>query len=228
MILALASTSPIQILYKALAILVGVVVVFIAFEPVVTRSATATDNFIVQQEILAEISLTLGTTTVEMVSSIGGVTGGTATGTNTAVVRANSGYTITLAFENSPAMLGDNTASGAILNYATAGAEPDYDFVASTSANFAYTVASSPSADLDPSFKDGTGVCGGGGTAYTANKCWQGPSVTPYTVINRSTDTGTGTATTTFTFVINVPNNPSPAVPADFYTATATLTATTQ
>lgn len=224
--LALAPAT--QVLYRAIAVTIVIAFIFVIFEPVVSRSATASDDFTIQQEILAEISLTLGTTTVAMNGAIGGVTGGTATGTNYAVVRANSGYTITLEFENDPAMLGDNTGSTGILDYSPVGAQPDYDLVASTSATFAYTVASEPSADLAPAFKDGVGSCGTGGTAYTANKCWQGPSATPYTVVNRSTHTGTGTATTTFTFVINVPNNPSPAVPADFYTATATLTATTQ
>jgi hypothetical protein len=219
----------VQVLYKAIALTAGMTLLFVVFEPVVTNSATESDDFIVTQEILAEISLTLGTTTVQMTGPIGGVTGGTATGTNYAVVRANSGYTITLEFENSPAMLGDNTASQSILNYApVGGAQPDFEFIASSSAVFAYTVASEPSADLAPAFKDGVGTCGTGGTGYTPNRCWQGPSTTPYTVISRSTDTGTGSATTTFTFVVDVPNGPVPAVPADFYTATATLTATTQ
>lgn len=224
----LAIAPATQVLYRAIAITVGVALLFVIFEPVVSRSATATDDFTVQQEILAEISLTLGTTTVQMNGAIGGLTGGTATGTNYAVVRANSGYTITLEFENDPAMLGDNLGGTGIVDYDPAGGQPDYDLVASTSATFAYTVASDPVADLADAFLDGTGTCGTGGTNYTANKCWQGPSVTPYTIIDRSGDTGTGSATTTFTFVVNVPNNPSPSVAADFYTATATLTATTQ
>ncbi|MFN3188333.1 MAG: hypothetical protein ACK42D_02195 [Candidatus Paceibacteria bacterium] len=226
MMLAQAS----QVLYKALALTAGLLLLFVLFEPVVTRSApaSATDDFTIHQEILAEISLTLGTTTVQMTGPIGGVTGGTATGTNYAVVRANSGYTITLEFENNPAMLGDNTGSTGILNYSPVGAQPDYDFVPSTSAVFAYTVSSEPLADLAPAFKDGVSSCGTGGTDYTPNRCWQGPSTSPYTVIDRSTNTGTGSATTTFTFVVNVPNNPVPFVPADFYTATATLTATVQ
>ncbi len=224
--LALAPAT--QVFYRAIAVTIGFALLFVLFEPVVSRSATATDDFTVQQEILAEISLTLSTTTIEMDGAIGGVTGGTATGTNYAVVRANSGYTITLEFENDPAMLGDNTASTGIVNYDPAGGQPDYDLLASTSATFAYTVASDPSTDLADAFLDGAGTCGTGGTDYTANKCWQGPSTVAYTVVDRSTSTGTGSATTTFTFVVNVPNNPVPAVPADFYTATATLTATTQ
>jgi hypothetical protein len=226
--LAIAKAHATSVFYNALAFTVGVVLLFVVFEPIVTRSASATDDFTVQQEISAEISLTLSTTTVSMVGAIGGVTGGTATGTNYAVVRANSGYTITLAFENNPAMLGDNTAGTGIVNYDPSGAQPDYTLAASTSATFAYTVASDPSTDLADAFLDGAGTCGTGGVDYTADRCWQGPSTTAYTVVDRSTSTGTGSATTTFTFVVNVPNNPNPAVAADFYTATATLTATTQ
>jgi hypothetical protein len=215
-------------LQKATVFLIVLSFLYILFEPVVIRSAPAFDDaeFTVTQEILSEISLTLGTTTVEMTGSIGGILGGTATGTNYAVVRSNSGYTMTIEFGNNPAMLGENTASTGIRDYQPVGAEPDYNFIASTSAVFAYTVASEPSADLDDSFKDSAGVCGSG--TYNANRCWQGPSTTPYQVIDRATSTGTGSATTTFTFVVNVPTNPVPAVPADFYTATATLTATVQ
>jgi len=215
---------------RSVVVVLSLALAFVLMEPVVTFSATAleTADFTVTQEITGELSLVLGTTTVLMAGAIGGVVGGHATGTNYAVVRSNSGYTLSIQFENSPAMLGNNLGSDSIANYDPATAEPDYSFIASTSAVFAYTVASLPEADLVTSFKDDGGACGGAGEDYTANKCWQGPSTTPYVVVDRETGTGLGSATTTFTFVINVPENPVPSVPADFYTATATLTATAQ
>jgi hypothetical protein len=215
---------------KAIVLFIVAISLFILGEPMVTRSAAFdAEQFIITQEILGEISLTLSTTTVEMTGPIGGVLGGTATGTIDAVVRSNSGYTMTIEFDNDPAMLGDNTGSDSIKDYIPVGAEPDFSLQASTSATFAYTVAANPAADMDASFKDnGTSACGGANTGTLVNTCWQGPSTSPYQVIDRSTGTGLGSATTTFTFVLNVPNNPLPAVPADFYTATATLTATVQ
>lgn len=219
-----------EIFYKVIIIFLVALLLFMISEPVVTFSASSSEQgkFIVTQEITGELSLTLGTTTVEMTGSIGGVVGGNATGTNYAVITANSGYILTIAFENNPAMLGDNLASGSIVDYDPATSEPDFNMIASTSAVFAYTVASDPSADLDSSFKDNSTACGVGGTNYTANRCWQGPSTSAYTVVDRSSGTGSGTATTTFTFVVNVPANPVPTLPADTYTATTTLTATIQ
>lgn len=216
-------------IFKTTVLCILGIFLFVLGEPMVTRSAAFdSDQFIITQEILGEISLTLEKPEVEMAGALGGVLGGTATGTIYAVVRSNSGYVMTIEFDNDPAMLGDNTGSDGIRDYAPAGGEPDFNFTASTSATFAYTVASEPAADLDTSFKDNTSACGGVATGFTPNRCWQGPTTVPYQVIDRDTGTGLGSATTTFTFVVNVPNNPSPAVPADFYTATATLTATVQ
>jgi hypothetical protein len=199
---------------------------FPCFEPIVSHAATSIFN--VRQQITGEISFLVSATNTTMVGVLGGVTGGTATGTAYAVVQTNqaTGYTMDISFENSPAMLGEVTGSTAIRNYGSS-TEPTYGFFASTSAVFAYTVSASTTSDLDQSFKNDGATCNAG-SGFTANTCWQGPTSTSnYRIISRSTSASAG-ATTTLTFKVNVPNNPSPALQSDFYTATATLTALTQ
>jgi len=191
-------------------------------------AASATDTFTIRQEITDEISFLVPAADVTMVSNIQGVTGGHATGTTYAVVRSNSnsGYTMDISFSNGPAMRGETTLSQAIRDYGVAGAEPTFAFNASTAAQFAYTVAASTTADLDPSFLDNGTTCNTG-AGFTANACWKGPATTTFRIVNRTTSAPTG-ATTSLTFRVTVPSNPSPTVDEDFYTATATLTATNQ
>jgi hypothetical protein len=224
------TTQITHITKTAVAATVVTIMVFWLMEPAVLRSAPATDNetFTIHQTITDEISLAVASSSLNMSGPIGGLLGGTATGTNEVYVQSNKGYTLDIRFSGSPAMRGDNLNSDSIRDYDPATANPDFNFIASTSATFAYTVASSPSADLVGAFLDNSSACGTGGTTYTANRCWQGPSTSDYTVVSRALSTGDSAATTTFTFVVNVPNGPVPSVPADFYTATATLTATTQ
>lgn len=130
-----------------------------------------------------------------------------------------------ISFSNSPAMMGDVTGSTAIGDYGTT-SEPTFGFFASTSAVFAYNIANIPSSALDQSFKNNGSSCNDGGS-YTANTCWMGPSTTPFRIVN-SAVAATAGATTTLQFRVNVPNNATPGVVQDTYTATATLTATTQ
>ncbi len=204
---------------------------FWIFEPTMGHAAaSATDTFIITQEITDEISFATLAADVTMVGPIQGVSGGAATGTTFAVVRSNSnsGFNMTIAFTNNPAMRGDTTLSTAIRNFATSSSmvEPSFLFTSSSSAQFGYTVAASTTSDLDPSFQNNGTICNAG-SSYTANRCWMSPSTTAFRIINRSTSAPTG-ATTTITFNLQVPQNPSPAVDEDFYTATATLTATNQ
>ncbi len=198
-------------------------------EPIATRAAaSATDTFTIRQEITDEITFQTAAADVTMVGSIQGVSGGQATGTTYAVVRSNSssGFTIDIAFDNNPAMLGETTGNTSIRNYGVPGAEPTYGFNASTSAQFAYTVSASTTSDLDPSFLNNGSACNTG-AGFNANTCWKGPSTSNFRIVNRSTSAPSG-ATTTLTFRVLVPSNPVPGVDEDFYTATATLTATNQ
>lgn len=212
-------------LLQITALFVAGILLFISFEPVVVRSATDSEEFTVSQEITEEVSITLSTTTVTMVGPIAGFTGGTATGTLGVSILSNTGYNVTLAFDNSPAMLGETSGNTGILNYTPGAGTPTYSFATGTSAYFGYSVHAQTQSDLVAAFLNNGSACGSG--SQTLGRCWKAPSTTPFTIMDRATSALAG-ATSTITFVVRVPNNPSPALDADWYTATATLTATTQ
>ena len=205
-----------------------VIATFVVFEPVVSRAAT--DTFVITQTFADEISFSTIADDVSMVGSINGLTGGFATGTTYAVVKTNDadGYNMTIAFSTTTAMQGDTTDSE-IANYtpATPGTA-DFAWVANGSGNaaeFGYTVSASTTADIDLSFKDNGTICGAGG-ADVLNKCWMNPSTTAETIMNRTSGAAATGATTTIKFKVSVPSNSNPALEADNYIATATLTAT--
>ena len=218
----------------ATAVFTACIMLFMLAEPTVGRgaSASSTDTFTIRQQITDEISFLVPAADVTMVGALNGLTGGQASGTTFFVVRSNSnsGYTVDIAFSNSPAMRGEFTNSTAIRNYGSS-TEPTFNFFSSTSAQFGYTVSASTTADLDQSFLDnGSTVCNQPAGADTggAASCWMGATSTNnYRIINRATPAGDG-ATTSMTFRVQLPSSPSPAVDEDFYTATATLTATNQ
>jgi hypothetical protein len=221
-----------SILFTVAAIMCSILL-FMAAEPSVSRGASAstTDTFTIRQQITDEISFVVPATDVTMVGTIAGVTGGQATGSTQFAVRSNSnsGYTVDISFLNSPAMRGEATLSQAIRNYMSTTTEPTYSFNSSTSAMFGYTVSASTTSDLDPSFLDnGSNACNtGAADTGTVATCWMAPSTTNFRIINRST-AATTSATSTLTFRVVVPSNPVPGVEEDYYTATATLTATNQ
>lgn len=212
---------------------------FFLLEPTVGQAVDSQD-FTIRQQITDQISFTVEPGNVTMAGTIQGLTGGNATGTTYAIVQTNSatGYTMSISFADNgteQAMLGETTNSEAIRDYASttapASTEPDLLFTASSSSMFAYTVGSttdgSATADLDDSFKDDGSNCNQGGGSFTFNRCWKSPTTSAYQIVDRSTSAPNG-ATTTIQFRVHVPNAPNPTLDSDWYTATATLTATNQ
>lgn len=212
--------------------LILLIATFFIVEPQVGIGQVNSGPFTIKQTILSEISFLVNAANVTMTGSLNGITGGTANGTTTAVVQTNSntGYEMTIAFFNNGSaqtMQGDVTDSDAIRDYPSLAGQPTFMFsTASTSAVFAYRVSASNSSDLDPSFLNNGSVCNSGST-FTADRCWMEPTTTTFQIIDR-TSAATAGATTTINFRVHVPNNPSPALVADVYTATATLTAINQ
>lgn len=216
----------------ALGIALGaaLMLMYLALEPAVSRAITT--EFTVSQEITGEVSFaSVSSTTLTLTPAIASITGGTSTGATQVVVTTNNqpGYTMDIRFASATAMYG-HTQGGEIDNYPET-STPDYDFdIPANTAGFAYSVSASRTGgvgtgDLDQTFLDnGAGTCATG-SADTYGQCWLSPSTTDERIIDSATDVPTSGSTSTISFQLVVQPNPSPAIPADTYTATATLTA---
>lgn len=211
--------------------------VFFFAEPAITHGQADTATFTVSQQITDATSFLVAPVDVTTSGSIDGVTGGNASGTTDFVVQSNNatGYFVNIDFfDNGTAetMLGDITASESIRDYGPAGGlgEPDYGYTASTAAQFAYTVTSLTGSDTDQSFLNNGAACNAGASqngATPATKCWMEPDVTNFRIVDRGNSALTG-ATSTIEFDITVPSAPVPALSAEGYTATVTLSLFTQ
>ncbi|MEN9920588.1 MAG: hypothetical protein RL538_481 [Candidatus Parcubacteria bacterium] len=198
---------------------------FFIVEPQMSHGATTGDTR-VRQTIIGETSLVVDPT-VDMSSSISGLTGGNATGTAQMVITSNNaaGYYVEIDwFDNAGAhaMRGDEDGGAEIRDFVDNAGEPQYNFTASTAAQFAYAVYSSTTLDTDPSFlNNGSNTCNTGST-QTVGKCWRAPSTSPFRIVDRSSAATDG-ATSTIYFKVNVPSGANPTPTAQTYTATATL-----
>lgn len=225
-------TSTTQALCAGLLTVAVLMASFFVIEPTVGQ-AVDSNPFTIKTTITDEISFLTQPANVTATSAINGITGGTANGSTTAVVRTNSftGYEMFITFANNAtdnAMLGDVSDNQSIRDYPASGGEPTFLFsTASTSAVFGYTVSAADDTDLDQSFLDDGSSCNDLGGSYTLDRCWMEPMTSSFQIIDRTSAAATG-ATTTIHFRVHVPNNPSPSLVADIYTATATLTALNQ
>ncbi len=217
-------------LVTALLIMVLLAMSFFSFEPTVGRAISS--EFVVTQQITNEISFVATTSATTMVGSIAGLTGGYATGTNLTVVNTNNatGYNMTIAFPTTTSGRAMQASSSAYIDdYIPAGGAPtstDFAFTdptAGTAARFGYTVRASTTGEVTSFFMNNGSACFAG-TNETDNRCWARPSTTPVTIISSSAPSNSSTST--IKFRVAVPSNPSPALPAAFYYATGTLTAT--
>lgn len=217
---------------RALAVgaLIGamLMIIYLAFEPIISRAVT--DTFEVTQQITGEISFATPAADVTMSPALPSLTGGTSTGATQVVVSTNSatGYTMDIYFSSSTAM-NQRTGTSSIPNFGST-TVPAFTFSApANSASFGYSVEASTTSDVDPSFLDNGTACNTG-TGNTADRCWLSPTSTApgERIINRATIPPASGATTTVKFQLIVSPNPNPSIPADFYTATATLTALNQ
>lgn len=208
---------------------------FFLAEPRVGRAQDTSGPFTISQVITGETSFLVDAQNTTLSGSLNGITGGTANGSTSVSVQTNSptGYTMTIAFYNNgtpQTMQGRTTASESLRDYPAAGGEPTYAFsTASTSAVFAYTATAVTTSDLDQSFlNNGSNACNEpAGSRASYDNCWMEPTVSSFQVIDRDSSAVSG-ATTTLHFRVHVPNNPTPGLVADTYTATATLTVAPQ
>ena len=219
------SKAALHALIASSAIVTLLFATFFLAEPTVSRGQSDTATFYIRQQITGESSFLVNPSNINMVGSIAGVTGGQATGTTQFVVTSNnsSGYYVDIAFFDNgteQAMLGESTASESLRDYTGSTTEPSRGYVASTSAQFAYTVTSSTTADTDASFFHDGSTCNAGGSQTVT--CWMTPTTSAFRIVDRTTSAVSG-ATSTLTFNVTVPSGANPVPVADFYTATATL-----
>jgi hypothetical protein len=212
--------------YAGAGILIGAIT-FVLFEPHITFSQTLQDTseFTISQEITGENSFLVEPTDVTMSGSIGGLTGGQATGTTQFVVRSNNagGYYVEINFSQptGPSMRSEVTGDATILDYVAGATEPTKGYVANAAPQFAYTVTSDILGHTDQSFFHDAGPnCNTGGDQ--ASTCWKAPSFAPFRIVDNGGPAPTG-ATSTILFDVTVPAGADPAPVAEIYTATATL-----
>lgn len=213
----------------SLVVLSLLMVSFLLFEPRVGIGQEE-EEFTVQLQVTEELAFVTPPTDVSLSPSVSGLTGGTANGSTTFVIRSNNsaGYNVTIEFASTTAMLGD--AQGAfIANYEPASpGTPDYNFITPSGTHaFGYTIEAVEALDVAQLFRNSGSTCNTG-SANDVDQCWYNVAnaETPVTVIDRGSATPSSGATSTLKFRVELDANPSPAVPNDFYTATATLTAT--
>ena len=204
---------------------------FLSLEPTVGRAISS--NFTVSQQITNEISFIATTSATTMVGSIAGLTGGYATGTNRTVVNTNNptGYNMTIAFPTTTSGRAMQASSTSYIDdYIPVGGAPtstDYNWIdpsSGTASRFGYSVAASTTAELSVFFRNNGSVCNTAAGGDVFDKCWARPSTTPVTIVNSTSPNSSSTST--IKFKVAVPSNPNPALPATFYYATGTLTAT--
>ena len=167
------------------------------------------------QEVYIALS---GATNVIMSPTISGVTGGVANGSSTVTVITDSpsGYSLSIASENSPAMQGP---FGVINNYAPA-LNPDYTFV--TGASDAHFGFSPEGVDIVLRFKDNGSVCNTG-TLRSVNTCWDGLATSTKIIATATFPNHPLGATTTISFRVGIGNGVAQA--PGVYSATTTVTA---
>lgn len=208
-----------------------ILISFINLEPTVGRAISS--NFVVSQQITNEISFIATTSATAMVGSIAGLTGGYATGTNRTVVNTNNptGYNMTITFPTTTSGRAMQASSTSFIDdylpVGTAATSTDFNWVdptSGTAARFGYTVSGSTTAEVAAPYRNNGSVCNNTSGGDVADKCWARPSTSVITIINSTSPNSSSTST--IKFKVAVPSNPSPALPATFYYATGTLTAT--
>jgi len=150
---------------------------------------------------------------------INGLIGGTSTSSIdwTVTTNSNAGYSATVKAATSPAL---TAVLDTFDDYTPVGSDPDFSWsIANTTAAFGYSVSG---ADIVDRFKDNGSACNIG-TGDTAEKCWDGFSTTPKTILQTtSANAPSGTVTT---LELRAESGTNKILTADDYSATITVTA---
>ncbi len=168
---------------------------------------------------MQEVYLALSSTgNVSMTPPLSGIGGGIANGstTFTAVTDSASGYQMTMAMENDPAM---QFGAYSIDDYTPSGANPDLHFsIAANEAEFAFSPYGD---DIVTRYQNNGAGCNVSGTA-SRTACWDSPSTTDVTIAQNTSPNHPDGATTTVYFRVGI-GGAAVKVPGD-YVATSTVT----
>ncbi len=204
---------------------VAAVSLYLAWEPVV--SASATSQFEVSLTIDSEIVFASAPGGVGL-GSLFGLTGGTTTGSSQIVVQTNNstGYNLRIAASSSGQMIGNATGSSVPAYTPVSATVGDYFFSVPTgSYEFGYTAnASSSYLDLATAFRDNGTTCGVG-TNQTAQRCWLNATSGDTIFVDTTSVPPNTYSTSTLTFQMTMNGAPAPPLPSDTYVATMTVTA---
>lgn len=180
---------------------------------------------VAKQQVTAEISMTVASTTMVLLPAIAGLTGGTGNASTSISVITNNktGYSVTVQGTTTvgalSAMRGDTT-NGRFNDYASTTPVTWSSTSAGQASQFGFGIT------------NGTLSSANGASGYTTctgvESCWRNlATTTAVTVVNVNTFTPVGGDNFFLKFRAHVPANSNPLVPQDWYTATATVTAVT-
>lgn len=154
---------------------------------------------------------------VSMAPAIGGISGGTATGSTAVTVTTDNraGYTLSIQAENDPAM---QSPTSTIADYTPTG-DPDFTFdTLATESHFGY---SPEGTDIVDRFKDDGGSCNTG-SGDTADRCWDGLTTSAVDIASAGSANHPNGTETTIKFQVGVGGSVTQT--PGTYTATTTLT----
>ena len=177
---------------------------------------------VVRQQVTAEISMTVASTTMALSPAIAGLTGGTANASTSVVIFTNNegGYYVTFQATSvgDSAMTGD-TAGGKFGDYAATTAETWSSNSSGQASQYGFGLTNG-------TLSSANGATGYG-TCATVEACWaKAVTTTPKTIVSVTAATPAEGDSFYVKFRAHIPANANPAVPEDWYTATSTLTAT--
>jgi hypothetical protein len=132
---------------------------------------------------MGESSISISSPTDLVLTSMGGLSGGSSEGTMawTVITDNTAGYNMSIASTTTPAL---KSATDSLSDYTPAGADPDYNFTnLASNSTFGF---SPEGTEALPRFKDNGSLCNVG-ALETTGKCWDGLSITPKIIAGSTT-----------------------------------------
>jgi len=215
-------------IFTLLAVFLGGLFLFTAFEPVLLKAVSDSDDVLVSLDITGEITISDASDIV--LSALSGMTGGTSTSgaitwnVNTSAV---GGYTLTIEKDHLLYTNGGG-ADKQIADYTEASAgTPDYDWDAVGAGNEEFGFAPSAGADIVQKFKNSGGVCNQAAGTVSDLQCWSPIPTTATQETLATSASGTGESGTDTSIKVRAEVGTGNYLESGTYTSTITATAAT-